>query len=519
MHSGQALVEALLYGKLDGLAEETTLLFARTGLIHLFSASGFHLWAAVQVADVLAFPALFFLKSPRARDVVRFACRFLFMLFFGQATDWSSPMVRAFVFVSLGAGSRLLEVQANRHWIFLLSLVCSAALGKGSTLSFLLSAAGMAGVLYIEPRRPWAMALGPWLFTLPITIFCFGMFPLLAPLWNLSFGLLISWTVLPLAILGLVGNSLGIPVELLNRAAAWLMEALTAALRAAADEAGLAFWVRPLPWMALAAAIIGAQFLWKERRPRCAAAGLAIGILAAFLWPVPTLSILNVGQGDAILLHSHTLVDVGPPGYLGSTAPVSRGLEALGVGALENILLSHFDLDHRGGLDSVLARHPVKGALWFREENLSGKNAPLVIEAAERVDLPIRFLQQGRAPPEMKCWLPPSTTGNDSSPLCRAELTRGRAVLLTGDMSEKTESWFLHTLRPFPRAGYLKVAHHGSRSSSEPAFLKASGARVALISVGAKNRYHHPTQEVLTRLNELGMRVRRTDREGSLLIY
>ncbi len=518
MSQGTALVEALLYGKLEGLEEEIVFLFARTGLVHLFSASGFHLWAAVQVADGLAWPALYCLKNTRAREALRFSTRLLLMVFFGQATDWSSPMVRAFVFVALASGSKLLEVQHNRHWIFLLSLVCSAALGKGSTLSFLLSAAGMAGVLYVEPRRAWAMALGPWLFTLPITIFCFGLFPLLAPLWNLSFGLLISWLVLPLAILGLVGNALGIPVGILQESATCLMLYFTEALRAAADGAGMAFWVKPAPWILLATGFFGAQWLARQRQGKTAGilAGLSLG--AALLWPSTRLSLLNVGQGDAVLLGKKLLVDAGPPGYLGSTAPVARSLEALGVAELGDVLLSHFDLDHRGGLDSLLARHRIGGALWFREENLSAKHAELVLTAAERARLPVRFLRAGSAPGGLQCWLSPFTEGNDSSPLCRADLG-GESVLLTGDMSEKAEAWFLETLRPFPRASILKVAHHGSRSSSRVDFLRASGAKLALISAGAKNRYGHPHPEVLERLENAGIQVRRTDREGTLLIY
>lgn len=131
----------------------------------------------------------------------------------------------------------------------------------------------------------------------------------------------------------------------------------------------------------------------------------------------------------------------------------------------------------------------------------------------------IRFVTDETAPPGLRCWLAPFPEGNDSSPLCRAMLANGRTLLLTGDMSEKAEAWFVRSLPEFPRADFLKVAHHGSKTSSSADFLAASGAREAFISVGARNRYHHPSPEALDRLARAGLRVRRTDRAGSLQYF
>lgn len=520
MGNGHALVQAMLYGQLDGLGEETLFLFARTGLVHLFSASGFHLWAAVLVAGQAARLGHPWVRPGRAREGWDFALKLGLMVFFGQATEWSSPMVRAFVFASLLSGARLLETRPNAHWVFLLSLVASAALGRGSTLSFLLSACGMAGVLYIQPRKAWAIALGPWLFTLPITIWCFGLFPLLSPVWNVTFGLAISWLVLPPAILSLVLGELGLPTTWLDTAAAALMERLTAWLAACADFAGLAFWVRPVPWLGLVGGLYAAWFLWKKRRREACGVALA-AFLGARFFPQPDLSLLDVGQGDALLLKTGgawALSDAGPPARAFS-APVARGLEAYGVGELGEIALSHLDRDHSGGLGSLLTRHPLRGHLWIRESALGEKNARAVLLAAERAGARVRFLGAGSAPPGWECWLPSSPLGNESSPLCRARTDGGRAVLLTGDMGMESEAWFLSALREFPRAELLKVAHHGSRYSSSEAFLRASGAKRALVSAGRRNRYGHPSPEALARLEASGMEVKRTDLEGAVSFY
>jgi competence protein ComEC len=519
MLDGQALVAALLYGKLDGLGEELLFLFSRTGLVHLFSASGFHLAAAGAVAEGLSRPFRLVMGPGRPYLVARLGVRLGLMVFFGAATDWSSPMVRAFVFTALLAGAGLVERRVNETRVFLLSLVAAAALGRGGQLSFILSACGMAGVLYVRPRNFWAQCLGPWAFTLPVTIWCFGLFSPLAPLWNLTFGTLISWLVLPPAILSLVAGAAGLPTAWLDTLAAGLMETLVRGLVTCEARLGWALWVRPVPWALLAVGLLLAATMW--RRSRAGAGALAVLCYAgALLLPSPDLALLDVGQGDALLFRqagAWSLSDAGPPGSHGYPAPVAARLEAFGVGTLDHVVLSHLDLDHRGGMTSLLLRHEV-GALWIREAMLDDKGADPLLEAAERASVPLRFLGAS-APPGWRCWEPPSPTGNEGSPLCLARTDGARSVLLTGDMGRETEEYFVRALKPFPRAGFLKVPHHGSRHAGTEALLAASGAEVALLGVGARNRYGHPSREALTRLGHAGMRVRRTDREGTVAYY
>ena len=93
---------------------------------------------------------------------------------------------------------------------------------------------------------------------------------------------------------------------------------------------------------------------------------------------------------------------------------------------------------------------------------------------------------------------------------------RGLRILLTGDLSAQAEERILDTGVDV-RADVLKVPHHGS-ADTDPDFLAATGARVALISVGANNTYGHPTQQALTWLAQDAMWVHRTDREGDLAV-
>lgn len=510
MDTGANLVNAILYGKLEGLPPETIFLYSRTGLIHLFSASGFHMSAALFLAGSASRFAEPLLPKP-ARRWLLFFLSLALMIFFGAKTEWSSPLVRAFAFTTLVLGARLLEKRPSRLRIFLLSLLAAWCCGRGSTLSFLLSTAGMAGVLWGGGKNLFTLALGPWLFTLPIVAWCFGLFSLAAPFWNLTFGLLVSATVLPLAILDLVIRTI-IPWNGLFLLASRLMEIFHRCLLFL--DCDVSFWVEGRSFLLVSALLLGATFLPRYRRP-------AIGLIAlgALLLPAPKLAALDVGQGDGLFLRlanrETLLVDGGPPSRRGD-AFVNRSLERLSIGALDHILLTHPDRDHLGGLPSLLTRHRA-GALWLRAEHLRDPRLLPLLATAERAGTPVRFLTREQSPPGLLCWLPRGE-GNESSPLCHARLRGGKSAWLTGDAGFPSEEWLLGQ-GPLPRADFLKVGHHGSRFSSGPEFLRATGARTALVSVGRKNRYGHPAPAAMERLREAEMEIERTDEGGSLVFY
>jgi competence protein ComEC len=513
------LVNAVLYGRLEGVPPETIFLFARTGLVHLFSASGFHMSMAVILAQGVARVAAPLFPTARGPAAAGVVLSLAMMLFFGAKTEWSSPMVRAFSFAAILSTAKLLEVRPTAPWVFALSLAASALFGRGSWLSFALSACGMAGLLYVRPRNLFTLALAPWATSLPLCTWYFQLFAGAAPLWNLTVGAAIGLTVLPLAIVHLVLESAGFSPPALLALAEWLMSFLVALLERGDRLVGLSFWVTPHLFFPLLTLLLFALHL-APRKARSAAAIGAAGAAVALFFPVPSLASLRVGQGDATFFETAAggkiLVDTGPPGFRGKEAASARSLERLGLAGLDEIFFSHLDRDHVGGTASVLARHPVRGAAWMRPEHLADPKALNVLAALERAAVPLRFYTANPAP-GLRCWLPPATGSNESSAICRASLRRGRSVWLTGDAGFPSERWLLEQ-GPLPHGDFLKVAHHGSRFSSGGDFLAALGAKEALVSVG-RNRYGHPSPEAVKRLREAGMRVHRTDEEGTITYW
>ena len=279
----------------------------------------------------------------------------------------------------------------------------------------------------------------------------------------------------------------------------------------------------PIALGAASAALLAVLLLAVAARPRwlvvLAPLVLAIAVIARPRGFEATL--LDVGQGDAILLRDGAgamLVDGGgwPAGDFGGRV-LLPALARLGVRSLEAAMVSHPDTDHCAGLADLAAYIPIE-QLWIAPgwgdapclRRLAGSRARSlrVLWRGDRVDWRGFSLDVLHPAPGAR------GAGNDRSLVLTAE-AGGRSVLLTGDLPETMETILVRrrVLRP---VSVLKVAHHGSRSSTSLPFLSSTTPRWALISAGRRNAYGHPSSLVLDRLARRGARVLRTDDNGRI---
>lgn len=240
---------------------------------------------------------------------------------------------------------------------------------------------------------------------------------------------------------------------------------------------------------------------------------------------------LNVGQGDSILLQTpsgkHILVDGGPQQNvlkeLNSTLPFFDR-------TIDDVVLTHPDRDHIEGLIYVLKRYQVKHVLFtgaynrspfakeflalIREKNIpmtiADETSDLIFDDGVRFDVLYPFHQVL------------GFTLNTNNTSIIANLHYGsHAVLLTGDSEAEEEVRLMDGLRATHRESdldteLLKVGHHGSNTSSSPAFLQMSSPNYAVISCGKDNPYHHPHPSTLKKLEQVHAQIFRTDLQGRI---
>ncbi len=244
---------------------------------------------------------------------------------------------------------------------------------------------------------------------------------------------------------------------------------------------------------------------------------------------VPRAVLLDVGQGDAVLVRSESrniLVDGGGWGessHFGRRILIPQ-LLARGVRRLDAVVLTHPHPDHCGGLPDVLRDLEV-GELWMNARHLPQPCALELAHLAARNGTLLRLVRySGR---QLIGGLPATTLVprlrlkrswlNNSSLVCRLEFP-GARILLTGDIEKEAELLYADEHPAALRAEYLKIPHHGSKTSSSLEFVRAVDPRVGLISAGKDNPFGHPHQEVLQRLRAAKTSIRRTDLQGAIEI-
>ncbi|WP_152228205.1 DNA internalization-related competence protein ComEC/Rec2 [Pseudomonas sp. SCB32] len=362
-------------------------------------------------------------------------------------------------------------------------------------------------------RAQWLMAIGllPASIALGLPLSISGVVAnLIAVPW-------VEMVVVPLALLGCL--ALGIPW--LGEALLWVSGGLLELLfRLLTWMAGLAPAWQPLaaPAWALLLAMLGALLLLAPAGVPLRALGLAM-FLPVF-WPSVELPppgqaevrVLDVGQGLSVLIRTRSqawLYDTGARNGdfdIGERVVVPT-LRSLGIDHLDLLMLSHADNDHAGGAQAVKNSLRPPQVISGEPERLSPRLQARPCRKEHWVIDGVNFSSWA--------W-DGAKESNDRSCVLALE-AGGERLLLTGDLPQAGERAWLAE-HPDVHVDWLLAGHHGSRSSSGPAFVRALGPSVAIFSRGANNPYGHPHPSVVERFRELGIRLHDTAEEGALIL-
>lgn len=342
------------------------------------------------------------------------------------------------------------------------------------------------------------------------------------------------------------------PSDAMAYAAGWLAHAGAWMLVESGRLVEIAPWLTrrvPPPAPALIAVYYASVLvvLWRDGRMRLAAAatwllsalciviGIDIQIPAATTPPGGVrLTMMDVGQAEALLLElpdrSSVAIDSGGAPFGGGAFDIggrvlAPSLWARGIRRVGALLITHADPDHIGGAAALLDAVPA-GEVWTGVPVPASLPLAGLRAAATREGIPLRQLRAGASwtagPARLRVLHPPepdwerARVRNDDSVVL--EVVHGDvAVLLTGDISAATERQILPLLTP-ARVRVLKVAHHGSRTSTSAELVEHWRPQLALVSAGRGNRFGHPAREVIARLRSVGADLYRTDQHGQITL-
>ncbi len=226
---------------------------------------------------------------------------------------------------------------------------------------------------------------------------------------------------------------------------------------------------------------------------------------------------IDVGQGDSIFIQSDEKTMLIDAGTNEAGPKIVNFLQEKGIEKIDYLIGTHPHEDHIGGLDDIILSFPI-GTFYMPKVQTNTKTFEDVLDAAMEKGIAITSpkiedtYQVGKA----NCTFLSSKI--DKSNLNLSSLVihmtyEGQSFLFMGDAEKENEE-----AKFWPQVDVLKIGHHGSKTSSSKAFLKQTNPQIAIISLGKDNIYHHPSQEVIARLEQINTQIYRTDVSGTILL-
>ncbi|PFR22110.1 DNA internalization-related competence protein ComEC/Rec2 [Bacillus cereus] len=549
-----AFMNALVFGDRQQMTFEVEEQYQQFGLVHLLAISGSHI--------VLLMVIVYFilLRSGVTRELATVCLIFcipIYMIFAGA----SPSVIRASITGVLMLIAFMCSLRLSSFDALSITAICMLIYDPYLiyNIGFQFSFVGSFALLLSAPfllessngviRNSIYISLISQLVSTPILLYHFGYFSPYSIFLNILYVPFLSLVVLPCSIVILVC------IPIIPFLAKGLANVLSIGLNLSNDFliycenlpfTRLNFGQTPILLVALyCVSIVSILMVWERRISKgimFIASGIFLFICTChYVYPYfresGSVTFLDVGQGDAILIRLPYDKEI----YLidtGGTIRVNKEewqqkkhefsvgndilipyLQKEGIKTIDKLIVTHGDADHIGAAEELLSNINVKEVVFGRKQQDAVLETVIKKQALEK-EVKIREVGEGESwsvnEAEFFVLAPAGKerSENNASIVIWAKLG-GITWLFTGDLEEEGEKVLVATY-PDLRADVLKVAHHGSNTSSIVSFLSAVQPNVAIISAGERNRYGHPHKEVIERFEKMGIEIWRTDKQGAI---
>ncbi len=524
----QAYLKTFILGNDENIKKEVKLSFRQNGISHLFAISGMHI-------SLMSTTLLFLLKKLLVPEKKRYFLVSSF-LFLYLILTFSPSVLRATIFFLLFSINSLAYFYIKPFHLFLLTLTICLLINPyfiyniGFQYSFLISGVLILGGDYINEGKNMLdktlkTSLLSFFASSIITLNHFYELNFLSIFYNLIYVPFISYLVFPLSILTFFCPLLDQPLYLLIK----LLEKTSLFFNNI--TIGKIILGKPTIVLTICYCLTLLLFLKMQKKKKKAYYVLFLPLFVIHLL-LPVLNqesyilMLDIGQGDSILLHSKNktiLVDTGGIStFSKKNFPVREKtkiteqitipyLKSKGIRKIDVLVLTHGDYDHLGEAKYLVDNFNVEniiinsGKINDLEEELI-KNQKNVIKGYEGLKISCGNFELIQLNEEYQ-------DENASSQIYY--VTNGSiSILLTGDAPTESERNLIKKY-DLPEIDILKVGHHGSKTSSSKEFINTIKPKYSLISCGKDNKFGHPNKEVLDNLGD--SIIYRTDIDGSIM--
>lgn len=548
-----ALGIGILIGDNSRIDEQIVEDFKNSNLSHMLAVSGAHINYVVLTVSILFTKKRAGIKAQRVVTI-------MMMLFFMELTQMTSSVVRAGISCIIYMLASLLYRKAdviNAMAISTLLILLNNPF-KLFDIGFQLSYAGTLGIILFCKlinipiknkllkylKGSIIISISANIFIIPIMMYQFNTISLTFILSNLLAGPLLGISIILEIIVLLISfmsiNIAAIPAKVLN---ILLILIINIANWFSNIEISKIYVITPQIISIVAYYLICAAIILKKKNRKIIVI-IMLTVLIINLFPTPKklrINFIDVGQGDSALIRTETnkviLIDSG-----GSTASSSFdvGNKVLlpylldrRIKKIDFIIVSHFDADHCQAFETVIDNINVRKVVVCKQSMITQeylniinkckkKNIKIiVVERGDKLKIDKRTEFEILHPGER--FLDDGKGGlNANAIVCKMnyKLNNGKifSILFTGDIEVEAEKELEQVYGKKLKADILKVAHHGSKTSSREEFIKLVSPKIALIGVGENNKFGHPADITLERLEKENVKVYRTDQMGEVSI-